>query len=152
MTGQPTASFPPSQPLSQRIACEVEQATGIRCPLPASGATGYRFCQRHDPQQAEQRRAQARQAAKASHATFRPDPELEAWADTLDWSTEEKREQALLEAAVLVAKGGLTPAQGNAIAALARAAAARPAKMVRPTPALVVEVQKFGHNGQEAGS
>lgn len=148
MTGQPTASFPPSQPVSQRIACEVEQATGIRCPLPASGATGYRFCQRHDPQQAEQRRAQARQAAKASHATFRPDPELEAWAETLDFTTKESRERSLVETAQLVAKGGLTPAQGNAIAALARAATVKPEK-APGKGSVLVEVARFGPNGAE---
>jgi hypothetical protein len=110
---------------------------------------GRPWCAKHDPERQAANRENARLAARASHAR-RPDPELEAWADTLDWSSEEKREQALREVAVLVAKSGLTPAQGQAIAALARAAAMRPGKAAKPLPPLLVEVQRFAPNGTEA--
>jgi hypothetical protein len=134
MMGESAASFSPSQLGSQRPECEIGQTTGARCALPATAATGFRFCQRHDPEQIEQRRAQARQAAKASHSTFRPDPALEAWAATLASSNEETRAQALREVAAFVAKGALTPAQGNAIAALARVATTKQAKTATPAP------------------
>jgi hypothetical protein len=72
-------------------------------------------------------------AARASHAR-RTDPALEAWADTLASSNEETRAQALREVAAFVAKGALTPAQGNAIAALARAATSKPGETTPPAP------------------
>jgi hypothetical protein len=95
-------------------------------------------------------RQAARLAARASHAR-RPDPELESWVDSLDWTSEEGRVPALRDVAVRVAKGGLSAAQGNAIAALARPAANRPTKPVpptMPTMPVVVEMPRYanGHH------
>jgi hypothetical protein len=106
-----------------------------------------RFCQRHDPEQATIRRRQASDAAKRSHE-WRPDPELEAWADTLDFSTDEGRRRGLTEAAQLVAKGGLSVGQGTAIAALARAAEGKPKAQEKPNRPLVVEVLGNGHEAK----
>ena len=71
------------------------------------------------------------------------DPELEAGAETLDFSSKESRERSLAETAQLVAKGGLTPAAGNAIAALARAANMK-AETAPARRDVAVEVVRFG--------
>jgi hypothetical protein len=87
-------------------------------------------------------------AAKGSHE-WKPAPEIEAWADTLDFSTPEGRQRGLTEAARLVAQGGLSVGQGNAIAALARAAEGRPSTAPKKPATVLVEVARYGQNGQE---
>src|SRR5262249_13468009 len=96
------------------------------------------FCQLHDPQQAAIRSQQARQAARKSHE-WKPDPEITAWAETLDFSTVESRAQALTETARLVAQGGLSVGQGQAIAALARAVEPKAKKPTEQPPVFVIE-------------
>jgi hypothetical protein len=72
---------------------------------------------------------------------------METWAESLDFTTEEGRARSLTEVAQLVAKQAISPAEGNAIAALARAATSRTPKPA-PSAPLVVEVAKYG-NGHE---
>ena len=100
------------------------------------------------PEQIARRSRSAQKAAQRSH-DWTPDPELEAWADSLDFSTDEGRRRGLTEAAQLVAKGGLSVGQGNAIAALARAAEGKPTTKTPEKRSVVVEVQPFG-NGHGA--
>jgi hypothetical protein len=122
---------------------------GDRCGILPIGPSGY--CQRHDPEQAAIRARQSSQAAKKSHE-WKPDAEVTAWADTLDFSTPESRSRALTETAQLVAKGGLSVGQGNAIAALARAAEGRPGAPPKKPATVLVEVAKYGTNGYEEPS
>ena len=106
---------------------------------------------KHDPERRHLLSDEARTAARVSHAR-RADPDVEAWAETLDFTTDEGRARGLTEVAQLVAKGGLTPSQGATIAALARAAEPKTTKPVKAQP-VIVEVQRFGgQNGQEARS
>jgi hypothetical protein len=91
-------------------------------------------------------------AARASHAP-KLSADLEAWADSIDWSEEAGVHRSLREAAVLVLKRGLTPAQVQAMAKLAdlRLCQLKPTKPA--PPAVLVEVQRFGPpNGQEPAS
>lgn len=145
--GESAAPADAVQPRTQHrpapSACLVGQERGIRC-LPV--VPGSLYCDNHHPDRKARRLEITRLAARASHAR-RTDPEMEAWADKLDWTTDEQRTQALRDVAVLVAKGGLTPAQGNAIAALARAAAAKPPKTPPAKAPLIMEVQQYGANG-----
>ena len=120
-------------------------APGERCGMLPIGPSGH--CQRHDPQQAEIRRRQSSLAAKRSHE-WTPDPEIETWAQTLDFDDDAARKRSLKEVAALVARGGLSPAQGQAIAALARAAEGKPSTKVPEKRALVVELQQHG-NGHD---
>jgi hypothetical protein len=140
MTGQPDASLAPSQQVTQRRSCVVGLERGFRC-LPTLPGTDY--CAKHHPDLAARRAEQASEAARQSHALFRPSSEMEAWADTIDFSTKESRERCLAEAAQLIAKGGLTAAQGNAIAALARAANTK-AEQAPARRDVAVEVVRFG--------
>jgi hypothetical protein len=146
MTGDPIMSPSPSQPTTLRRPassdCLVGQERGFRC-LPV--LPGRPYCAKHDPDQLEARRAQARLAARASHVR-RVTPEMETWAESLDFTTEEGRARSLTEVAQLVAKQAISPAEGNAIAALARAATTRVPKVTPPAP-LVVEVAKYDRNG-----
>lgn len=148
VTGQVDMSSPPVQlPAQHRpapTACIVGLERGLRC-LPV--VPGSLYCDNHSPDRRERRREITRLAARASHA-HRPDPALEAWADTFAWEDEAGVRQSLREAAALVAKGDLSPAQGNTIAALAREWRARPAKPAQGKGPLVVEVQRYGTNGQ----
>lgn len=149
MSGDPLVSLPPSQPASQRPLrreCSHGRENGTRCALPADPIT--LLCQRHDPAQLEARRAQASLAARASH-TRRVTPEMEAWAESLDFTTEDGRARSLTEVAQLVAKEAMTPAQGNAIAALARAAGGKPTPKAPAAP-LVVEVERHDSGGPPA--
>src|SRR5262245_45459640 len=145
------ASPPPVQHSVQHRpalgACIVGQERGLRC-LPV--VPGSPYCHNHHPDRREQQSAQNSIASKTSHA-IRTDPELEAWADNLDFSPE-KLKQTLQEVAQFVAKGALTAAQGNAIAALARVATVERSAKPAPTPVEVV-VQRFGPpNGSEPTS
>jgi hypothetical protein len=107
------------------------------------------WCQRHDPEQAAIRRQQSSQAAKRSHE-WRPDPEIETWAETLDLSTPEGRARAMTETARLVAAGGLSVGQAHAIAQLARAAEGRPSTAPKKPATVLVEVARYGPtNGRE---
>ena len=143
VTGESAAPFSPTQPPTQlRLAssgCVVGQERGFRC-LPV--IPGSPWCAKHHPERGAENRQHARLAARASHAR-RQDPALEAWAATLASSNAETREQALREAAVLVAKRVLTAAEGHAIVALSREAdrRARVAKPASPSR-VVVEVQQ----------
>ena len=119
-----------------------------------TAASGGRYCPKHDPARRHLLSDEARTAARASHAP-RLTPELESWADAIDWRDEAGVQASLREAAVLVAKRGLTPSQAQAMARLAdlrlRALQAKP---VQPPRLLVVEVERQGArvNGVEAGS
>ena len=116
MTPEPGVSFSPSQPPSQLRRCVVGLERGLKC-LPVVPNTEY--CDRHHPDRAVQRTERASQAARASHATWRPDPEIETWADNITWDTEEEVHRFLHETAVFVAKKAITPAQGQVMARLA---------------------------------
>ena len=122
---------------------------GETCGALMIGPAGY--CQRHDPQQAAIRRHQASQAAKKSHE-WKPDAEVTAWADTLDLTTRRRRAKALTETARLVALGGLSVGQGNAIAALARAAALKPGQVKKRETLTFIEERYALQNGQEPSS
>jgi hypothetical protein len=128
MTGKTDAPFSPVQPPVQHrpapSGCIVGQERGQQC-FPV--VPGSLYCDNHDPQRRESRQAITRRAARASHER-RKDPELEAWASTIDFSSEEKRQQALRETAARVVTGKLAPAEGHVVAALARAAVSKPAK------------------------
>jgi hypothetical protein len=149
MTRERGSSLPASQRSSQRPECEIGRATGVRCALPATAATGYRFCQRHDPDQLEQRRVQASQAARASHATVRLDPETESWADNVNWDDEAAIYTFLRETAVLVAKKALTPAQGQVMARLAEERLKGFQKVPPPPPTYNVVMTDFSQPPEE---
>lgn len=136
--------------MADETRCIVGQERGLRC-LPV--IPGRPYCAKHDPERKQENRKAARLAARASHAR-RPDPEFEAWAASLvetNWTDEAIALQRLGEAMGHVATGRLTAAQGNAIAALARAARMKPAKAAPPAQPLVVEVQRYA-NGRESAS
>jgi hypothetical protein len=121
-----------SLPMGQRCG-----NPGDKCGMFTVPASGW--CPRHDPQQAEIRRRQSSLAAKRSHE-WKPDPEVIAWAETIDLRSPEGRARAMTEVARLVAQGGLSVGQGQAIASLARAAEGRPSKdAAKPVPQLIVE-------------
>jgi hypothetical protein len=146
--GEPGVSTSPTQLSTQRRVCVVGLAQGFRC-LPVLPGTEH--CAKHHPDRAAQRSEQAAEAAKASHATWRPDPELEAWADAINWDDEAAIHTFLRETAVLVAKKALSPQQGQVMARLAE----ERLKGFQKTPAapqnLLVEVQRFDRpNGAEA--
>jgi hypothetical protein len=125
-------------------------APGGKCGAMTIGRGGY--CQRHDPspEQVALRSRTAREAARRSHE-WKPDPEITSWAESIDFTTPEGRARGLTETARLVAQGGLSVGQANAIAALARAAEGRTGKPPEKVlPQLVVEVPHFGGNGQAA--
>jgi hypothetical protein len=130
--------------------CIVGAERGFRC-LPV--VPGSVYCQKHHPDKRAENREAARLAARASHAR-RPDPEFEEWAASLvetDWSNETVYLQRLGEAMGHVATGRLSAAQGNALAALARAARMKPVKASPPAAPLVVEVQRFGNGHAQEG-
>jgi hypothetical protein len=133
----------------QQPRCAALTANGTPCGFPPPA--GAVLCQRHDPDQAEVRRAHNRLAAHASHIR-RVTPEMETWAESLDFTTEDGRARSLTEVAQLVAKEALTPGQGNAIAALARAAAGGKTPKPAPSAPLIVEVAKYGNGHQEPAS
>jgi hypothetical protein len=108
--------------------------------------SGGRYCPKHDPSRQHLLSSEGQTAGRASHAG-RSDPEVAAWADTLNFTTDAGRASGLTEVAQLVAKGGLTPSQGATIAALARAAAPAKENKSKGEKTVVVEVQKFGQNG-----
>jgi hypothetical protein len=141
VTGEPPVSSSPVQHTVQH--CIIGQERGIRC-LPV--VPGSLYCDNHHPDRKDRRRENNRLAARASHIR-RVTPEMEAWADSLDLTTDEGRAQSLTDVARLVAKEGLTPAQGNAIAALARAAGIKATKPSTEPKSIVVEVAKYGQNG-----
>lgn len=149
MTGEGAMSPRPAQRTVQHRSapseCVVGREQGIRC-LPV--VPGSIYCDNHHPDRRERRREITRRAAQASHAR-RPDPEVMAWADTLDFTADEARARGLTEVAQLVAREGLTPAQGNAIAALARAAAPQQRVAPKAKPAVVVEVVGNGHEARK---
>lgn len=115
-TGEPGVSTSPTQLSTQRRVCVEGFARSLRC-FPVIPGTEY--CAKHHPDRAARRSEQAAEAAKASHATWRPDPELEAWADAINWDDEAAIHTFLRETAVLVAKKALTPQQGQVMARLA---------------------------------
>ncbi len=139
MTPESTTPVPTVQ--RPVLRCVVGQERGRQC-LPV--VPGSIYCHNHHPDRREEQSRRNSRAAKASHTAARPDPELEAWAETLDFSTKEARERGLAEAARLVAKGSMTPAQGNTIAALARAADIRLEAPARKKP--VVVIAKYGRD------
>jgi hypothetical protein len=119
-------------------ACIVGQERGFRC-LP--NVPGRPFCAKHDPERKADNVETAKLAARASHSR-RPDPELEAWAGTLDFATDESRRRTLEEAARHVAMGRLSAAQAGAIAALARAAAGKTPPPAPKRAPVVVELAR----------
>lgn len=116
-----------------------------------TAVSGGRYCPKHDPDRRHLLADEARSAAKASHAP-RLTPELEAWADSINWDDEAGVHRSLREAAVLVLKRGLTPAQALALAKLADLRLRQQKAAPKPPLPLVVEVQNFGQNGQESSS
>jgi hypothetical protein len=74
---------------------------------------------------------------------------MEMWALTLDLTTDEGRARSMTEVAQLVAREALTPGQGNAIAALARAAAGGKAPKPAPAERVIVEVARYGNGHPE---
>ena len=149
MTGDPGVSISTTQPPSQRRVCVVGQARGLRC-LPV--VPGTEHCAKHHPDLASQRSEQAAEAAKASHATWRPDPELEAWADAITWDDEDSVYAFLRETAVLVAKKGLTPQQGQVMARLAEERLKAFQKAPAQAGTVEVVIPRFAGNGQESGA
>jgi hypothetical protein len=126
--------------------CIVGQERGFRC-LPVIPNTSW--CAKHHPDRKADNVATAKRAARASHAR-RVDPEIEAWAASLDLSTDEPRRRVLTEAARYVAVGKLSAAQAAAIAALVRAAGkgAPPS----PTKPRSIIVESALTNGRARGS
>lgn len=128
-------------------ACLGVTKKGRPCQAPVQ--TARPWCQGHDPDRQGVISEERRHAARLSHARRVP-PELLQWADALDWTDEPKVRECLKEMFVLIAKGGLTPAQGQAMARVAelrlRAFSAVPAER-KP---LVVEIQRFGGGNGEA--
>jgi len=121
VTGEPVV--PPStlqQTLQRGSAsrCLGRRRDGDECGMTVTASSGWRWCPKHDPERQHLLADEARAAARASHAP-RLTPELEAWADSIDWSDEAGVHSSLKEAAVLVLKRGLTPAQAQAMAKLA---------------------------------
>lgn len=118
------------------------------CGMLRIGPAGW--CQRHHPDLAAQRSRQSSEAAKRSHE-WKPAPEIETWAETLDFSTPEGRQRGLTEAARLVAQGGLSVGQGNAIAALARAAEGKPGNAPQaPAEPIDVQMRYGGRKGRQS--
>jgi hypothetical protein len=140
MTGERGVPSPTTQLSTQRRLCVVGQAQGFRC-LPVLAGTEY--CAKHHPDRAARRSEQAAEAAKASHATWRPDPELESWADAINWDDEAAIHTFLRETAVLVAKRALTPQQGQVMARLAEERLKGFQKAPALAPNLLVEVARF---------
>jgi hypothetical protein len=157
VTGESAVSPSPSQRPSHRKEATAECARGLDlgrpCMLPADPATG--LCQRHDPARADERRFQALQAARVSHAPralrlFGPE-----WADP-DFKSAEAR--IAFREAVAGARGRGELDDRSAITLLracADAAADDPPQKSAAAPPLVVEVARFSPgaepeaNGQE---
>lgn len=143
MTGESAVSTSTLQQGLQQISrCLGVTKRGQPCLAPVQ--TGKSWCQAHDPKRQDVISEERSQAARQSHARRVP-VELIAWADAIDWTQEAKVRESLREMFVLLAKGGLTPAQGQAMARVAelrlRAFTLSPPVDRKP---LVVEVQRFG--------
>jgi hypothetical protein len=125
----------------ERRSCTRGVELGAPCALPADPATG--LCQRHDPTRAEERRFQALQAARVSHAPralrlFGPE-----WADP-DFKSAEAR--IAFREAVAGARGRGELDDRSAITLLRACDGAMaddpPQKSTAPPP-VVVEVARF---------
>ena len=119
--------------------CLARRRDGGECGMTPTIMSGGRYCPKHDPDRQHLLSTEGQLAGRASHAPH-SSIEVQAWADTLDFSTEESRARGLCEVARLVAQGGLTPSQGATIAALARAAAPQHGlKPPKQAPQIIVE-------------
>jgi hypothetical protein len=150
MTGEADVSISTLQPATQQgTRCLGRRRDGGDCGMTPTAVSGGRWCPKHDPARRHLLAEEARTAARASHAP-RLTPELEAWADAIDWDDEAGVHQSLREAFVLLAKRGLTPAQAAAMAQLAGLRLRGFQAKAPPRPgAIVVEVAKYGAgNGQ----
>lgn len=150
MTGEASMPAPTLQPaLQQGARCLGRRRDGGDCGMTPTAVSGGRWCPKHDPARRHLLTEEARAAGRASHAP-RPNPELEAWADALDWSDEAGVLSSLREAAALVAKRGLTPAQATAMARLADLRLrGLQAKAAPKASARVVEVVRYGQQNGE---
>lgn len=146
MTGDPRLSSSTVQPAVQHrpapSGCITGQERGLRC-LPV--VPGSPYCDNHNPDRRERRREITKRAARASHPR-RVSPELEAWADTIDLTTDEGRARSLTEVAQLVVREELRESTGNTIAALARAAAGGKAPKPAPVAPLLIEVERYSNS------
>src|SRR2546428_87403 len=77
------------------------------------------YCQRHDPEQADQRSRQSSGAAQRSHER-RLSAAVRRWAKTMDLGTPEGRDEALAKAGQFLVLEAITATQANALAYVVR--------------------------------